>query len=155
MVNNFAGFKLASQITRYEIDIDDDNAWGSDAFIPMGAFDFAWPIASEAWLAGISLSKNIETPSISWLDSITPFIEYSSIIKDDNSFNDSDLFTLGTTWASGGWFIYSEVGMSNGNLFVGNEGDDYSNIFNGVHDVGVNGNDDWLYRFNLNLGYYF
>ena len=155
VVNQLGNTKLASQLTRYEIDISDDNAWGTDTFVPMGAFDFAWPVATEAWIAGVSLSHNIATPSIDWLDSVTPFVEYSTIVKDEDNFNDSELFTAGAAWASGGWYIYSEVGLSNGNFFVGNEGDNYSNVYSGVGDFGANGNDDWVYRFNLNLGYYF
>lgn len=84
-----------------------------------------------------------------------PYLEYSSIIKDDSQFNNSDLFVLGSAWASGGWYIYSDLAYSNGNLFVGNIGDNYSNIDNGVGDFGANGNDRWNYRFNLNLGYYY
>ena len=42
-----------------------------------------------------------------------------------------------------------------GVLFVGDKGDNYSNIYDGVGDLGVNGNDKWNYRFNLNLGYYY
>jgi len=54
---------------------------------------------------------------------------------------------------------YSDLAYSNGNYFVGNEAsgngsDDYGRL-DGVGDFGVNGNDEWNYRFNLNLGYYF
>jgi len=56
--------------------------------------------------------------------------------------------------ARGDWHIYSDLAYSNGNYFVGNENDDYSRI-DGVSDFGVNGNDHWYYRFNLNLGYYY
>ena len=62
---------------------------------------------------------------------------------------------LGSAWASGGWYIYTDLAYSDGNLFVGNEGDDYANIYQGVGDFGVDGNDDWNYRFNINFGYYF
>jgi len=51
--------------------------------------------------------------------------------------------------------IYSDLVFSDGSLFVGNEGDDYSNLFDGVGDWGANGNDTWNCRFNLNIGYYF
>ena len=47
------------------------------------------------------------------------------------------------------------MAFSNGNLFVGNIGDDYSNVFDGVGDFGANGNDRWNSRFNINFGYYF
>jgi hypothetical protein len=155
MVNQIGGFKLATQITRYEIDIDDDNPWSTDTLIPMGAYDFAWPVATKAWIPAVSLSYKQETGQIPWLDYVLPYLEYSSIIKDEGDFNDSQMWTLGAAWARGGWYIYSDLVYSNGNYFVGNDGDDYSNIFDGVGDFGANGNDKWNYRFNINLGYYF
>ena len=155
MVNQLGNFKLASQITRYEIDIDDDNPWGTDTLIPMGAYDFAWPVATKAWIPAVSLSYKYETQQIPWLDYVLPYLEYSSIIKNESDFNDSQMWILGAAWAKGGWYIYSDMAYSNGNYFVGNDGDDYSNILDGVGDFGVDGNDKWNYRFNVNFGYYF
>ena len=159
MVNRIGAFTLASQLTRYEIDVDGDNPWGTDKLIPMGAYDFAWPVATKAWLPAVSLSFKQDTPQIPWLDYVLPYIEYSTIHKDEGSFNDSQMWVLGAAWARGGWYIYSDLAYSNGNYFVGNEArgggsDDYGRI-DGVGDFGVNGNDKWNYRFNLNLGYYF
>ncbi len=156
MVNQLGNFKLASQVTRYEYNISADNPWGTDALVPMGAYDFAWPVASKAWVAAIAASYKVETNRIPWLDSVLPYLEYSTILKDDSSFNDSEMWVLGAAWARGGWYIYTDLAYSNGNYFVGDKGDDYNNIINpGVGDFGVDGNDEWNYRFNINLGYYF
>ena len=155
MVNQYRNFKLATQLTRYEYSIDDDNPWGTDTLVPMGAYDFAWPVAAKAWIPAVSLSYRHDTPQLGWLDYVLPYIEYSNILKDEGDFNDSQMVTLGAAWASGGWYIYSDLVYSNGNYFVGNDGDDYSNLFDGVGDFGVAGNDKWNYRFNLNFGYYF
>jgi len=153
MKNKYANFTLTSQLSYYLYDISANNPWGSDDLIPMGAYDFAWPVASEAWIPAVSLSYYYET-GISWLDSITPYIEYSSIMKAEDSFNDSEMFIVGAAWARGGWYIYTDLAFSNGNYFVGANGDDYS-LVNGVGDFGVNGNDEWATRFNINFGYYF
>lgn len=155
MVNQLGNLRIASQLTRYEIDIDDDNPWGTDALIPMGAYDFAWPVATQAWIPAVSVSYRYDTPQIGWLDYVLPYLEYSNIVKDESDFNDSQMVTLGAAWASGGWYIYSDLVYSNGNYFIGNDGDDYSNIFDGVGDFGVTGNDKWNYRFNVNFGYCF
>ncbi|NKN33006.1 hypothetical protein HF203_07200 [Marichromatium bheemlicum] len=159
MVNHYKNWTLATQLTRYEYDIDADNPWGTDTLIPMGAFEFAWPVASKAWVPAVSLSYKHETPNLPWLDYVIPYVEYSSIVKDESAFNNSDLLVVGAAWASGGWYIYSDLAYSNGNYYVGNDAghglqDDYSNV-SGVGDFGVNGNDEWNYRFTLNLGYYF
>lgn len=55
--------------------------------------------------------------------------------------------------ANQGWYIYVDQAFSNGNFFVGNEGDNYGT--RQVGDFGINGNDKWNSRFNVNLGYYF
>ena len=155
MVDQIGNFRLASQLTRYEIDIDADNPWGRDTLIPMGAYDFAWPVATKAWIPAVSLSYKYNTPQLGWLDYVLPYVEYSNIVKDEDEFNDSQMVTLGAAWPRGGWYIYSDPVYSNGNDFVGSDGDDYSNIFDGVGDFGVTGNDKCNYRFNINFGYYF
>ncbi|AGA92320.1 hypothetical protein Thimo_3664 [Thioflavicoccus mobilis 8321] len=155
MTNRWDNWLLATQLTRYRFRIDNDNLLGTDELIPMGAYDFAWPVATDAWIPAASLSYLYETPAIPWLDSVRPYIEYSRIIKRDGDFNDSDLLILGAAWARQGWYIYTDAAWSNGNYFIGSDGDDYDNIFNGVGDFGANGNDERNFRFNVNFGYYF
>ena len=145
---------LGIQVSRYGMDIDADNPWNSDKLLPFGAYDFAWPVATSAWIPALSLSYRLDTPQIAWLDYVRPYVEYSSLIKQESDFNDSELAVVGAAWASGGWYIYSDLAYSNGNFFVGNEGDDYGRV-DGVGDFGIAGNDRWHYRFNLNFGYYY
>src|SRR5690606_5926439 len=114
----------------------------------------AWPVAAQAWVPAISVSYKLVTSNIPWLHSIRPYLEWSSIVKDEGSFNDSQLVVLGAALARGGWYIYSEMTYSDGNYFIGNEGDDYSRI-DTVNDFGVSGNNRWDYRFNINFGYYY
>jgi len=159
MINHIGDWRIASQITRYEYDIDSNNPWSSDELIPMGAYDFSWPVATKAWIPAISISYLKEPPSIPWLDSVRPYLEYSNIVKDASDQNDSQLWILGAAWASGGWYIYTDFACSDGNLFVGNEAanggtDNYSSVY-GVGDFGDDGNNEWNYRFNINFGYYF
>jgi hypothetical protein len=151
---NFGGFNVNAQLTWYDHDIGADNAWGTGDLIFMGAYDFAWPTATKAWIPAIAVSRTVATDNIDWLDSITPYIEYSSIIKDASAFNDSEMLVIGAAWARGGWYIYTDFAYSNGNYFVGSDGDDYS-TFAGVGDFGINGNDSWNARYNINFGYYF
>jgi len=155
MVNRYNNFTLATQITRLEIDISNNNPLATDELIPMGAYDFAWPATTMAWIPAVSLSYRYDATTLPWLDYILPYVEYSNIIKDGDSANDSDMLTLGAAWASGGWYIYSDLVYSTGNLFIGNIGDDYSNVYQGVGDFGANGNDRRNMRFNINFGYYF
>ncbi len=61
MKNTWNNWLLATQLTRYKYNIDDDNLLGTDELLPMGAFDFAWPVATDAWIPAVSLSYLYET----------------------------------------------------------------------------------------------
>lgn len=148
MVNKWSNFTLATQLTRYEFDVDAAQPLGTADLVQFGAFDFPNTVAAKAWIPAVSLAYTLQTPGIPWLDYVVPFIEYSSIVKDEKRFNDSDLVTLGAAWAHGGWYIYTELAFSNGNEFVGGEaafGD----------RLGANADNKWQKRLNLNFGYYF
>ena len=157
MKNVFSDFTLFSQFSYYAHNITDETPWGTGDLIPMGAYDFAWPIASKGLIPALSLRyKGIDTWGISWIDSVMPYIEASTILKTVDGFNNSTLVTLGASWTvRGNLYIYSDLALSNGNSFVGNDGDVYDNIYTGAGDVGANGNDSWNRRINFNFGYYF
>ena len=157
MKNSFANFTLYSQFSYYAHNITDETPWGTGDLIPMGAYDFAWPIASEGLIPALSLRYGgIDTESISWIDSVTPYVEWSTILKTVDDYNVSTLVTVGASWTIlGALYVYSDVAISDGNFFVGNTEDDYNNIITGVNHVGANGNNMWHWRLNFNFGYYF
>jgi hypothetical protein len=130
----------------------------------MGAYDLAWPVASEGMIPALSLRYGgINTSGVSWLDSVTPYVEASTILKTVDGFNNSTLLDLGSSWTVfSNLYVYSDLALSNGNTFVGNDGDvwnsdvgNYDNIYTGVGALGANGNDTWNWRVNFNFGYYF
>lgn len=97
-------------------------------------------------MPAVSLSYTHVTDSIDWLDYVIPYVEYSSVIKDESDFNDSELFIMGLALARNGWYIYNDLAFSNGNEFVGGDtafGD----------RLGANADNDWITRFNINFGY--
>ena len=173
--NPIGDFTLYSQITYYEYDITDNTPWGTGDLIPMGGYDWAWLVASRGWIPAVNLRySGLDVPAI-WPsllssiqpESITPYIEWSSIMKlahvpmgfpnAGNAFNDNSLLTLGASWAKGGWYIYTDWVFSTGNLFVGNDygGCNFCNIYNTGGANGASGRDDMKQRFNINFGYYF
>lgn len=157
MKNVFSDFTLFTQFSYFAHNITDETPWGTGDLIPMGAYDFAWPIASNGMIPAFSLRYNgVDASGISWLNSVTPYIEGSTIMKSVEGFNNSTLVTLGASWTLfGALYMYSDLGLSNGNGFVGNDGDVYDNIYTGAGDYGANGNDTWNWRMNFNFGYYF
>ncbi|MFO7569005.1 MAG: hypothetical protein R6W75_04335 [Smithellaceae bacterium] len=132
--------------------------------IVRGAYDFAWPAASKGLIPAAALSYTWKQP-IKWIDSITFYNDYSILLKDGEiagrDFHNSALNVTGMAIARCGWYIYVDYALSNGNFFVGDRGDNYSFDPDGsfanasVGDFGVNGNNKWNGRFNINFGYYF
>ena len=162
MKNTFSDFTVFSQFSYYAYNITDETPWGTGDLIPMGAYDFAWPIASKGMIPALNLRYNgIDASGISWISSVTPYVEASTILKAVDNFNNSSLVTLGASWTFfGALYVYSDLALSNGNGFVGNvdaDGnvEDYANIYTGAGDYGANGNDAWNWRINVNFGYYF
>lgn len=157
MKNTVADFTLYSQFSYYAHNIAEETPWGTGDLIPMGAYNFAWPIASEGIIPALSLRYGgINTDSISWIDSVTPYVEWSTILKTVEDYNASTLVTVGASWTIlGALYLYSDVALTDGNFFVGNTDDNYNNILTGVNHVGANGNNMWHWRVNFNFGYYF
>lgn len=147
-VANLDGFSVAGQLTRYRFDVGAEQPLGTDDLVQFGGFDAPATIASAAWIPAVSLRYNVDTDRIAWLDSVMPYLEYSAVVKDERRFKDSELFVLGAAWSRKGWYIYSDLALSNGNEFVGGESEFGDRL-------GANLDDQWQYRFNLNLGYYF
>ena len=60
-------------------------------------------LPSEGIIPALSLTYNgINTSGISWLDSFTPYIEWSSVLKPADGFDDSTLVTIGAAWTLNG-----------------------------------------------------
>lgn len=156
--SSWGPWTLMLQLGYYNYDADYTSGANND-LIAMGAFDFAWPVASEGTIPSVALSYTWKPNQIDWIDSVTFYNDYSVIIKDGKQqngrdFNDSALNVTGMAIASGGWYIYVDYAISNGNYFIGNDDDTYAS-FADASDFGINGIDDWDDRFNINFGYYF
>jgi hypothetical protein len=146
--NGFGDFTLYSQLTYYVYNITDRTPWGNGDLIPMGAYDYAALTASEGLVPALSLRYNgVDASGVSWLDSVTPYIEWSSILKPADEFNDSTLVTVGAAWTIGALYMYSDLAFSDGNYFVGFD--------SAGGDFGANGDDSWNWRLNFNFRYYF
>lgn len=135
---------LYSQLTYYVYDIADDVPWGSGDLIPMGAYDEATLSASEGVIPALSLRYDrLDASGVTWLDDVTPYVEWSSIVKPADGFNDSTLVTMGAAWTLyGALYVYSELVFSDGSFFVGSNG-----------DFGANDNNAWEWLLNFNFSY--
>lgn len=158
---SIGSWTLMLQLTQYDYAPEYNTTGMTNDLIVMGAYDFAWPVASKGLIPSAALSYTWK-PTLDWIDSITFYNDYSVIMKDGQTdsgqdLNDSAMNVTGMAIASGGWYIYVDYAYSNGNYFVGNKGDVYGATYDSssVGDFGANLNDDWNGRFNINFGYYF
>jgi hypothetical protein len=150
--STYGPLNLKLQLSSYMYDADysadGEGLRPNNDLIVMGAYGYSFPVASEGMIPSVALSYTV-TPESDWADSITFYNDYSVIVKDGQNadgtdFNDSHLNVTGMAIAKGGWYVYVDYAQSDGNYFVGPLG-----------DFGANQSDDWQYRFNINLGYYF
>lgn len=166
--STMGNWTLMLQLTHYNYDADyktgATNGNGlqlSNDLIAMGAWEFTWPVASQGTIPAVALSY-MWKPNIDFIDSITFYNDYSIILKDGQDaagrdLQDSAMNVTGMAIASGGWYIYVDYVLSDGNFFVGNTGDSYGATYeeSTINDFGANALNDWRYRFNINFGYYF
>ena len=62
----------------------------SGDLIPMGAYDEATLTASEGVIPALSLRYDgLDASGVAWLDDVTPYVEWSSIVKPADGFNDN------------------------------------------------------------------
>ena len=135
---------LISQLSYYRYNITDDTPWGTGDLIVMGGFDIT-RLASEAWVPAVSLRfGGLGASNMPRVDSVTPYVEWSSVRKVRADYNPSSLWTVGAVWFLGGLRLITELGLADGHDFVGPHG-----------DYGANLDNVWDKRFNVNLGYYF
>lgn len=143
-------WNLKLQYTAYKYDAKYNAGLGlSDDLIGMGAWNYNAPVASQGTIPSIALAYTWKSVPVDFIDSITFYNDYSILLKDGNDasgaeLKDSTLNVTGMAIASGGWYIYVDLAQSDGNFFIGNEG-----------DFGANTNNEWQHRFNINFGYYF
>ena len=156
MKNDWADFTLYSQLSYYAYDLPSDLPWGTNDLVPMGGYDFAWPVTARAWVPALSLRYEGITPSGTGpVETVVPYVEVSSIVKTVAEYNDSTLAMLGTSVTlRNGLVLTSDLALSDGSYWVGDRGDDYARL-GSVGDFGANGNDRWNFRLNINIAYYF
>ena len=102
--------------------------------------------ASEAVIPALSLRYDgLDASGVGWLDDVTPYVEWNSIVKPADGFNDSTLVTMGAAWTLyGALYVYSELVFSDGSFFVGSNG-----------DFSANDNNAWEWLLNFNFSYEF
>jgi len=150
IINNGAWTATAEAI-RYEYDPKNPNGVSKDSVLMGGnGLTPAYLIASKATLAALNIGYDIYTPKLGQLKKIKIYNDYSRMMKDKSGWDDSQMYTVGVqlfampimAWVDLTW-------AKNANPYGGSEN---GTGWTSTSSVGSN---QWYYRTNVNIGYYF
>ncbi|MBD3670796.1 MAG: hypothetical protein HUJ29_08475 [Gammaproteobacteria bacterium] len=118
------------------------NASGvSDNTVTLGAFAYPYAVASRGSFGVLNFAYNLPVAPDS-VDLITCYNDFSVLGKDEASFNDSMVNTLGCAIGDGPLFTYIDLVAGHNMIFLGSG------------SLAGGGNNQWETRLNINVGYY-
>ena len=110
----------------------------------------AYLIASKASLASVNLGYDVYTPTLGQLKKVKLYTDYSRMMKDKSAWDDSQMFTVGAQFLAMPVMAWVDFTWArNANPYGGAEN---GSGFTNTSSVGSN---EWYYRTNVNIGYYF
>jgi len=136
---------------RYEYDLknpdgvsDDSVLMGSNGASP------AYLIAAKGTLGMVNLGYTIPTPQLGKITSVKLYNDYSVLDKDKSGWSASQMDTLGIKFYAGPIITWVD-------LTWGKNANPYGGAENGTGWTSAtsSGSNDWYFRTNVNIGYYF
>lgn len=150
-VINSGNWTVTTQGIRYEFDpknpagvSDDSVLMGTNGLTP------AFLIASEATVASFNVAYDVPTPNMGMLKKLRFYNDYSRMFKDKSGWDDSQMYTAGVQFIAMpimGWLDFTWG--RNANPYGGAESG------TGFTSTTSSRSDEWIFRTNLNIGYYF
>lgn len=142
---------VTSQAIRYEYDPENPSGVSKDSVLMGGnGLTPAYLIASKASLASVNLGYDVYTPTLGQLKKVKLYTDYSRMMKDKSAWDDSQMFTVGAQFLAMPVMAWVDFTWArNANPYGGAEN---GSGFTNTSSVGSN---EWYYRTNVNIGYYF
>jgi hypothetical protein len=110
----------------------------------------AYLIASRASVASLNLGYDLYTPGLGQLKKIKLYNDYSRMRKDKKDWDDSQMYTVGAQFLAMPVMAWLDLTWArNANPYGGAENG------SGFTSTTSSGSNQWYYRTNLNIGYYF
>ena len=134
------------QAARYEYNPVNPDGVSEDS-VQLGAFGATWLVAAKANAYVANFSYNLPYKG-GIVDFMQVYTDYNLIDKDEATFDDSEIFTVGMMVNTGDLYTFFDVNMGKNALFLG-EGDYTQALAAG------DGLDKWKTQFNIQFGYYF
>ncbi len=142
---------VTSQAIRYEYDPENPTGVSKDSVLMGGnGLTPAYLIASKASLASVNVGYDIYTPTLGQLKKVKLYTDYSRMMKDKSTWDDSQMFTVGAQFLAMPVIAWVDFTWArNANPYGGAEN---GSGFTNTSSVGSN---EWYGRTNVNIGYYF
>lgn len=142
---------LTTQGIRYAFDPQNPTGVSQDSVLMGGnGLTPAYLIASRASVVSLNLGYDIYTPRLGQLKKIKLYNDYSRLMKDKNGWDDSQMYTVGAQFLAMPVMAWVDLTWArNANPYGGAEN---GSGFTSTTSVGSN---QWYYRTNVNIGYYF
>lgn len=134
------------QAGRYEYNPENPDGVSEDS-IQMGAFGATYQVASKANMYVANFHYDLPYKG-GIVDLVRVYSDYNLIDKDESSFEDSQIHTVGMMIATGDLYTFVDITSGKNALFVG--GGDYENAL-----AAGDGEDKWNRFLNIQFGYYF
>ncbi|OLF51305.1 hypothetical protein [Pseudomonas chlororaphis] len=144
-------WSVTTQGIRYEYD-PKNPAGVSDDSVLMGGNGLtpAYLIAAKASMVSLNVGYDIYTPKLGQLKKIKLYNDYSRLMKDKSGWDDSQMYTVGAQFLAMPIMAWVDLTWArNANPYGGAEN---GSGFTNTSSVGSN---EWYYRTNVNIGYYF
>ena len=146
-VGHYNNWNFYAQGTRYEYNVNNPNGVDNNTVL-LGFFSDQRLVAAEAttFVGGVRRLWDIDW----WLfDKLNAYVEYSTVIKDEDTFRDSKLFNPGAVLQAGPFYLWFDF-MAAQNAWYFND----SQANSGLGAGSINKN-DWEFRYNFSLQWYF
>lgn len=145
LTGKYDNFEVQLQAMQYRF--NPENPVGvDDKVVMIGAFEDAFPLASEGQLLEANLAYNMPINN-GLIDSVKCYNDYTIFMKSEEMFEDSQMNTIGCSLASGPIFAYLDFIIGKNSPYIG--------VPSGVAFAGGENDASWHTMVNLNIGYYF
>lgn len=153
LAGDFGKFNLKTEIIRYNYQAKSDDGQTLDV-VQMGAYGYEY-FGGEGYTGGVAAKANLYVAGIAYsipvewgpIASIQPYIDYTLIDKDVDSFADTHHLIPGFLVSAGPVYTYVDYAMGKNQPWL-------TDSFGKGLGSGVD-NADWNTRLNINVGYYF
>jgi hypothetical protein len=142
----YDAFGVQLQAGRYEYNPENQDGVSEDS-IQLGAFGTTYLMAAEANMYVANFHYDLPYKS-GIVDLVRVYSDYNLIEKDESSFNDSQMWSVGTMFVTGDLYTILDINAGKNALFF-SSGDHTNALAAGNED------NDWNTQLNLHFGYYF